>query len=234
MAFCQNCGKKLDDGAKFCPECGTPVGQKDMSKRNQEYGGKIIKCPNCGEILKAFSAQCPSCGYELRGSDSSDSVKEFVRELENIEEERKKADKDAKKNKLAKTFGANDSHRIDQLLANKISNFAVPNTKEDIFEFMILAVSNIDPMSHNTLDEGYSPSEREGKLMISNAWDSKYNQVYQKARMLFPEDPRLIEIENLYKRKLQQIEKEESKSTKLVLMVLPFVLILIALIIVFK
>lgn len=97
MAFCQNCGKKLDDGAKFCPECGTPVGQKDMSKRNQEYGGKIIKCPNCGEILKAFSAQCPSCGYELRGSDSSDSVKEFVQELENIEEERKKPIKKLKK-----------------------------------------------------------------------------------------------------------------------------------------
>ena len=26
MAFCSNCGKRLEDGTKFCPECGTPMG----------------------------------------------------------------------------------------------------------------------------------------------------------------------------------------------------------------
>ncbi|GHT88709.1 hypothetical protein FACS1894137_17180 [Spirochaetia bacterium] len=25
MAFCSNCGTKLDEGAKFCPSCGTPA-----------------------------------------------------------------------------------------------------------------------------------------------------------------------------------------------------------------
>jgi len=25
MAYCKNCGTKLDDGAKFCPKCGTPT-----------------------------------------------------------------------------------------------------------------------------------------------------------------------------------------------------------------
>lgn len=25
MAFCKNCGNKLDDGAKFCPKCGSPT-----------------------------------------------------------------------------------------------------------------------------------------------------------------------------------------------------------------
>lgn len=89
MAFCQNCGHKLDPAAKFCPECGEPVVKKDMSIRHQKFAGEIIKCPNCGEPLNAFVSQCPACGYELRGSDSSDSVKEFVQELKNIETERK-------------------------------------------------------------------------------------------------------------------------------------------------
>ncbi len=25
MAYCNNCGSKIDDGARFCPECGAPV-----------------------------------------------------------------------------------------------------------------------------------------------------------------------------------------------------------------
>lgn len=26
MVFCAKCGKKLNEGARFCPRCGTPVG----------------------------------------------------------------------------------------------------------------------------------------------------------------------------------------------------------------
>lgn len=26
MAFCKNCGNKLEDGTKFCPKCGNPTG----------------------------------------------------------------------------------------------------------------------------------------------------------------------------------------------------------------
>jgi hypothetical protein len=26
MAFCANCGEKMDDGVKFCPKCGIPAG----------------------------------------------------------------------------------------------------------------------------------------------------------------------------------------------------------------
>ena len=26
MVFCKNCGNKLEDGTKFCPKCGNPIG----------------------------------------------------------------------------------------------------------------------------------------------------------------------------------------------------------------
>ena len=28
MVFCAKCGKKLNEGARFCPRCGTPVGEQ--------------------------------------------------------------------------------------------------------------------------------------------------------------------------------------------------------------
>lgn len=31
MAFCSNCGQKLEDGAKFCSGCGTPVAGAEQS-----------------------------------------------------------------------------------------------------------------------------------------------------------------------------------------------------------
>ena len=56
MIFCTNCGKQLEDDAKFCSGCGKSVGQSTSAegKRKVEYKGTIHKCPNCGEILDAF------------------------------------------------------------------------------------------------------------------------------------------------------------------------------------
>ncbi|RHT24636.1 zinc-ribbon domain-containing protein [Clostridium sp. AM33-3] len=39
MVFCAKCGKKLNEGARFCPRCGTPVGEQGarvLPFRNQE------------------------------------------------------------------------------------------------------------------------------------------------------------------------------------------------------
>lgn len=214
MAFCQNCGNKLDPTAKFCPECGEPVAKKDMSIRHQKFAGEIIKCPNCGEILNSFASQCPACGYEIRGTNLNDSVKEFAQELKKLENGRHSEKGFGIGRAFAQAFSANTVNIVDRQLADRILNFVVPNTKEDIFEFMILAASNIDPMAYDTTINGYGLYERTGKLMISNAWDSKYSQVHQKAKMMFPEDSRLDEIENMYKSKQKQISKTKFKTTK--------------------
>jgi serine/threonine protein kinase len=36
MPFCKICGKKLDNDAAFCPECGTPISNTKPSKDNVE------------------------------------------------------------------------------------------------------------------------------------------------------------------------------------------------------
>ena len=36
MAFCTNCGAKLADDAKFCTECGTPVGRVPPESTNPQ------------------------------------------------------------------------------------------------------------------------------------------------------------------------------------------------------
>ena len=51
MAFCTNCGSKIDDEARFCPDCGAKKPAPDAGW-DCDCGQTNIKsnfCPNCGK-----------------------------------------------------------------------------------------------------------------------------------------------------------------------------------------
>lgn len=158
MSFCSNCGKQLDEGARFCSTCGTAVPQttrEENSGRKTVYDGELHKCPNCGEQINSFVAVCPACGYEFRGAKTASCVKELAVKLEQTKSPAQRDD--------------------------LIRNFYIPNTKEDVCEFLILAVSNI-----------------KADDVCEGAWRAKLDQAYQKAKLSFNNDPSFEEIEKLY------------------------------------
>ena len=185
MAFCTKCGKQLVDGAKFCGECGEQVEQAvstNVEVRKTVFEGQIHKCPGCGWELKAFESVCPNpqCGIEIRGAKSSSTVREFAFKLEQA---------------------ITEQQRI--LI---IKNFPVPNTKEDIFEFMLLASSNFDASYYAT-----HLHEED----ISDAWLTKMEQCYQKAELAITNEVDFEKIKNLYSNVVEQIKniKEEQKRS---------------------
>ena len=189
MLFCSNCGAKLIDGSKFCNFCGTPVNTvqtgntsesanqtppqppQGNTERQQEYAGKLIKCPNCGEVLASFITNCPSCGYELRGNTATDSVMELYRELNRTTTPEQK----------------------DFM----IRNFPIPNSKEDIIEFMILASTNFIG---------------EDDRNIYEAWLAKFEQAYQKAEVLFKQDSDFEKIQQIYDNCQNNISTERHRK----------------------
>lgn len=156
---CRKCGAKNNPNTKFCPSCGTPV--IEDAKPSKE--NKIDKCPICGEILSSDAIKCPSCGYEIRGRKGNVNVKEFFERISTIENESKKIE--------------------------AIKMYPIPNSKEDITEFMFLASSNFDAESYATNKQSES---------IDDAWHTKIEQCYQKAKVLFADSSDLKVIENLY------------------------------------
>ena len=183
MAFCINCGQELPEGANFCANCGKAVNTITSSQRKTTYEGEIHKCPNCGEVLRAFVSVCSSCGFELRGASSSHSVASFADKLENAQSQEQRV--------------------------SLIRNFPIPNTKEDILEFMILASSNFETKLDRT---------------VSDAWLAKIEQCYQKGRLLFKDDAYFTGIQNAYDQayeKIKNIEQQEKINQLQILCFIP-------------
>lgn len=174
MAFCTNCGQELTEGAKFCSNCGMTtnnIPNNMSSQRKTVFEGEMHKCPNCGEVLKSFASSCPTCGYEVRGTKSSQSIREFALRIANAE---------------------TDAQKI-----SVIRSFPIPNTKEDVFEFIILAATNFSA-EQSLSDNGI-------KKDVSDAWLTKIEQSYQKAKLLFSGDKDFSKIQSVYEQTCNQI-----------------------------
>lgn len=206
VKYCENCGASLGSNAKFCSACGYAVGtskdvfindygvqnrgyqanQRSNSASHFVYDGKIHKCRNCGEILKSFEIVCPSCGYELRDAHVSESFRAFASKMEELQKNMRRSDKET--------------------IISHIRTFPIPNTKEDLLEFLILAGSNI---RENRYD-GELPKYKQD---ISDAWMSKFEQAYRKAKISFKNCPEFKDIENLYLSKISEQRRAKAGGT---------------------
>lgn len=214
MPYCSNCGQEMESNAKFCSNCGISIITIINENRNQrkiKYEGIVHKCPNCGEILNSFNANCPACGHEIRDSESASSIQKLAIKLERIEarkmpifEEKKSVMKmvfgrDFKNEDAAKEARDSFEKQKQQEKANLIINYSVPNTKEDIMEFLLLASSNID-IKHGINDD------------VSKAWISKLEQVYQKAKLSFSDTQEFAKIQIIYEQKKKEVQSGKRKS----------------------
>lgn len=193
FSYCPFCGAKLDAGARYCKNCGEAVGlnQQEYQERSQTssfggnsserkttYEGHMHKCPNCGAVLPSFTVVCPHCGYEVRDASASNSIREFVSLLATAQNNGQKC--------------------------SLIRSFPIPNAKEDILEFMILASTNFN------LEQ--STSHGRIRSNISDAWLTKLEQGYQKAKLLISDDEDFAHIQDIYNRAFSQIKEAEQRA----------------------
>ena len=157
-------------------------------------------------MIGAFTAHCPSCGFEFRDAKASSAVKEFERQLQEIESRRtSKTTLTGVAQQFTDAIGIKRRDTTDEQKLNLIRSFTVPNTKEDVFEFMILAASNID-------DSAQDANKSEIEKNISAAWKAKTEQAYNKAKLTFGTDPDFVKIQSIYDAKMHAIKKNNAKK----------------------
>ena len=62
MPFCNNCGKEVKEGSRFCTGCGASLTDEIKSTNTQNSG---IPCPKCGSLIPFGNVACTNCGNML-------------------------------------------------------------------------------------------------------------------------------------------------------------------------
>lgn len=227
MPFCMNCGQNLPDGAKFCGQCGTPLGHIQKSEPgniNRTESEKIIfetmlKCPNCGSSIGKLDAVCPYCGAQVMYREVASSVKRFSEELARIESEaaRNKANNYSLMDRL---YTSGYKNAMENAFGNKalerkisfINAFPIPNTVEEIAEFILLAAASIDvefgtKSKKNTLKARRGFSYDYADVKLAKTWVNKMEQAYNKAQLSFPNHPTFLQIKKIYENKMKELNR---------------------------
>ena len=156
----------------------------------------IKKCPGCGAVADSFSTKCKECGHEFRSIELNNSVKLFFEKYEELQflvaNELK-----ANPRKIGdRTFPIHEAEinaAVCDRRANLIDSFPILNTKEDILEFLSIAV----PESKKKLSFIEIP-----KKNLRKAWTSKAEQIIMKARFAMKDDKKTLEEIEVYAKEL--------------------------------
>ncbi len=196
MKFCTNCGKQLNDDAKFCDTCGAPISGTqtpppipganenvaDDTKRKEVFVGVKRKCPVCGAEVPAFALTCPE-GHELSGINVSKTSKEFQEGLIKYE------------GKEERDF---------------VASFPIPNEREELGNFMLMVASILkqdmqngaDKMRVSSFSSKFDEIKSKVYMMLkaddpivgeTKKWDSALNELYENYKKIIEERARLNE-----------------------------------------
>jgi len=164
--------------------------QANQVNTAKEKIGNIKTCPACGASVKAMVVSCSECGHEFHNKKANKSISDLIFKLE--KEDNKNYD-----------F---DSDRAEKK-AKIITQFPIPQTREDILEFLSFSF----PFLENT-----SLDDDEKK-----AWRTKAGQALMKAKLSQEnEADRLIIAE--FENKLNAILETEKKNNRNFWIAYPF------------
>ena len=222
--FCFNCGEKTDgimDNSDSRDNKADRNREVNDNLERKYVSGTVAKCPGCGEIINEMIAVCPICGIYISRSNANQSVSMFKSELMEIEKCRKtKSDVEREMREGAKNIfekalvgiqiNAGEIEGNDEKIARQkielVKNFPIPNDVEEVSEFILLAVANIDvKLSKKSLKNVIGSRNDNWEKDLSDAWVSKMEQMYKKAEFSFAGDTAYEKIKKVYFDKMKEL-----------------------------
>jgi hypothetical protein len=164
--------------------------------------GDVKKCPACGAIAQSFQTKCSDCGHEFSNVGANVSIGKLFEMLNACENERKEADNSISGAIIGSMFAKSGIGAVDKIIEKKksiISGFPIPNTKDDILEFLSTAIPNAKQKGN--LFTKQQP-ENKSHNDLAPTWQSKCEQIIMKAKFSMKEDKKTLEEILMYANEL--------------------------------
>lgn len=180
---------------------------KNPSTKSDKYGD-LKKCPSCGAPVVSFHAFCSSCGHEFKNVEVASSVQKFFERLQEIESSRQEEKKSGgfwENSIFRQAFKGNEFAPADKIAKQKaelISTFPIPNTKEDLLEFLSLAVPRAKDIK-GALASFWSGEQNKSELIVNKAFKQKCIQIIMKAEFIFKNDEESLDEIRYYAQELK-------------------------------
>ena len=155
--------------------------------------GDVKKCPACGAIAQSFQTKCSDCSHEFSNIGANVSIGKLFEMLNACENERKDEGMSigsAVGGMFAKAYGLGGGDKIIEKKKSIISGFPIPNTKDDILEFLSTAIPNAKQKGNF-----FTKQEPENKSHndLAPTWKSKCEQIIMKAKFSMKDDKKTLE-----------------------------------------
>ena len=147
--------------------------------------GDVRKCPVCGALIPALAVSCSECGYEFSSVGASSSAQLLAKKIEEVMTTAADRKNDILRDHRISTHKENGEYRSPQEKAIKeieddaetqiesiLKNFPVPNTKADLFDFILYLKNHIN----------------------KEEYELKFKECLDRANILYPSDPILSRL----------------------------------------
>ena len=181
---------------------------KSSAPKSNKWGD-IKKCPACGAMIESFTTKCKECGYEFKNVEENPTIHKLFTLLNEVQENvlnriAKDMDRQSStsilddfnifKQNTQQLARLRRDEEIDKKKKYIIQNFPIPNTKDDILEFLALAVPLAKKRS--IFSSGLDPDG----YKFYRTWKAKCEQIMIKAKFSMKDDEEVIRnIENYAK-----------------------------------
>lgn len=146
------------------------------------------KCPSCGADVPSLRAHCPYCGHEAKGIRANSSWERLSVRLSQVDREYidRTAEGGIVRDILTTGFPMfSSTSKVNGAKAAIISAFPVPNTKEDLMEFILAAAPLASKKAMGMLTPIYEPS---GTILLSIAYRNLVASCISKAQVVLTDD----------------------------------------------
>lgn len=159
------------------PSAPAPNLQEARPTRNE-----LRKCPACGEIIyDTTTTKCASCGYEF-GNSAMAGTKGSLSAVELLHERLSQVDREEQECLKTKKSIWDDTPDFEERKENIIKSFPLPSSKADFTDLMLLCATNSQDDSDDYQD----------------CWKIKLNQMIEKARITYADDPAIMSLVEKY------------------------------------